>query len=194
MTKEPDPIQKFKKLYEQIKNSDLQEPAAVILATATPQGKPSARVVLLKKYDNSGFTFFTNLGSRKSHELQNNPFAALCFYWEALLYQVRVEGAVKNVSSEEPHDYFASRPRNSRIGAWASMQSQQLANRDELETRVREYQKKFEGNPVPRPDFWSGFKLTPELIEFWKRGESRLHDRLVYKRSSNGWDANYLYP
>lgn len=194
MKPETDPIQFFARLYEQVQQSGLPEPAAMTLATATPEGKPSARVVLLKGFDENGFVFFTNLESQKAHELKSNPYAALCFYWEPIHYQVRATGEVELVSPEEADAYFATRPRGSQIGAWASKQSAVLKDRSELEARFERYAKKFAGQEIPRPDFWSGFRLRPQRIEFWKRQDNRLHERTAYLRENGKWTAKFLYP
>ncbi|NIR50133.1 pyridoxamine 5'-phosphate oxidase [candidate division KSB1 bacterium] len=195
MKKKSDPVALFAELYEKILQSGaLEEPSAMTLATATPDGKPSARVVLLKGYDEHGFVFYTNLESRKAAELKINPQAALCFYWEPIHYQVRIEGSVLQVPEEEADAYFATRPRGSQIGAWASSQSSQLKDRTELETRFRETEQKFEGETIPRPGFWSGFRLAPQRFEFWERRENRLHERFLYVRKNARWEMSLLYP
>lgn len=181
-------------MYQKVANPDLPETTAVTLATATRDGHPSARVVLLKGFDEHGFVFYTNLGSRKAEELKANPLAALCFYWPSIHHQVRIEGRVEQVSDQDADAYFATRPRGSQIGAWASFQSSTLENRRELEARFQEYEKKFAGQEVARPPFWSGFRLLPELIEFWKGRENRLHERTLYIRQKNGWKVSLLYP
>lgn len=191
---ESDPIRRFQQLYEIVLQNDISEPSAVILATATPDGQPSARVVLLKGCDDRGFVFYTNLESRKAMELRANPHATLCFYWEQIQYQVRVEGQVELVPDRDADAYFAARPRGSQIAAWASRQSSKLSSRSELEARFDEYEKKFAGQKVPRPDFWSGFRLLHDRVEFWHRRENRLHERTVYTRTGDGWDLNFLYP
>lgn len=190
----PDPFKLFSELYTEIQKSDLEEPSAVTLATATPDGKPSARVVLLKEFDERGFVFYTNLTSRKGRELRSNPYAALCFYWEPVHHQVRVQGTVTQVAESEADAYFATRPRGSQIGAWASKQSSELEDQEALMQRFKEYEKKFSGKEVPRPDFWSGFRLTPTRMEFWKRQENRLHERTEFVRTGDGWSVTYLYP
>lgn len=164
------------------------------LATVDSKGQPSARIVLLKAFDERGFVFYTNLDSRKSREMKQNSKAALCFYWMPLERQVRIEGKVEPVSAAEADAYFATRPRESRIGAWSSKQSSPLDSRDTLVRAVAETTKKFEGQDVPRPEFWSGWRVIPETIEFWQQGESRLHDREVYTRTGGGWTVNRLYP
>lgn len=194
MESEKDPIRLFAKLYELYRQQGVAVSSAMVLATASPEGKPSARVVLLREFDARGFVFYTNLSSRKASELNANPYAALCFYWEPLDYQVRVEGTVQQVSDPEADAYFAKRPRGSQIGAWASRQSSVLTGRSELEQRFRDYETRFARQDVSRPDFWSGFLLVPDSIEFWKRREHRLHDRTRYQKTEEGWSVQYLYP
>jgi pyridoxamine 5'-phosphate oxidase len=194
MKSETDPIQLFARLYAQVANPNLPESTAVTLATATSEGRPSARVVLLKGFDERGFVFYTNLESRKAREIQANPYGSLCFYWPAIAYQVRVEGKITQVSNEEADAYFATRPRGSQIGAWASRQSAELTSRDELEARFLELEKQYAGKIVPRPPFWSGFRLAPNHIEFWKGRENRLHERTLFVKKNNTWRVTYLYP
>ena len=172
------------------------EPLAetMTLATATPDGAPSLRAVLLKGIDERGFVFYTNFESRKAGELLANPRAALCFHWKSLLRQVRAEGATERASDDEADAYFASRARESQIGAWASDQSRPLSSRAALETRVAEWARRFAEGPVPRPPNWSGFRLRPTRIEFWQEQPSRLHDRLVFIREGAGWRKQRLYP
>lgn len=168
------------------------------LATCSADGQPSVRIVLLKEYDESGFVFYTNLESRKSSELIQNPKATLCFYWMALERQVRIEGTAKRVSDAQSDAYFKSRPRESQIGAWASKQSRQLKNREEFLRAIEDKKTEFEGQEIPRPNFWGGWKLVPQKIEFWQQKEFRLHEREVFthKGSINGndWEKSFLYP
>ncbi len=167
---------------------------AMTLATTSPEGRPSARMVLLKGLDQRGFAFYTNLESRKSKELFANPHAALCFMWKSLNRQVRIEGVVELVGEEEADAYFASRPRDSQIGAWASDQSRPLASRVALEERVDEYSRRFAEGAVPRPSYWSGFRIIPQQIEFWEERPFRLHDRLLFIRDGEGWRRERLFP
>jgi pyridoxamine 5'-phosphate oxidase len=167
---------------------------AMTLATTTSDGRPSARAVLLKGLDERGYVFYTNLESRKSKELLANPHAALCFLWKSLDRQVRVEGFVELAADEEADAYFASRPRDSQIGAWASDQSRPLASRAELEQRVDEFSRRFGEGEVPRPPYWSGFRVVPQRIEFWQERLSRLHDRILFIREGDVWRRERLFP
>ena len=170
------------------------DPTACTLATADAAGRPSARVVLLKHADPRGFVFYTNYGSRKARQLAENPWAALTFHWAPLKRQVRVEGKVEKVPAAESDAYFATRNHGSRIGAWASRQSEPLSSRAHLVARVARLEVRFAGGEVPRPEFWGGFRLVPERIEFWWNQLHRLHDRLLYRRDGDGWTVERLYP
>jgi pyridoxamine 5'-phosphate oxidase len=172
----------------------LPEPTAFALGTVGADGQPSVRIVLLKGIDERGFVFFTNYESRKGTELLAHPKAAMCFHWQPLERQVRVEGTTRAVSPEEADAYFASRARGSQLGAWASLQSRPIATAGDLEARVAEMENRFAGGPVPRPPHWSGFRLVPHRIEFWHNKPSRLHERDVYLREAEGWRRETLYP
>ena len=191
---ERDPIELFGEWFEAAERSGILLPEALTLATCTRNGVPSARQVLLKRHDADGFVFYTNYGSRKARELEENPRAALLIHWPVLQRQVRIDGSVTRASEEESSAYFHSRPRGSQIGAWASRQSEFLSSRAELERRVSDYERKFKGGEVPLPEFWGGYRLVPEQIEFWQGRANRLHDRLLFSRSENGWSAERLYP
>lgn len=189
-----DPIVEFRQLLERAKSSEAGDATACCLATADAQGRPAARMVLLKGVDDAGFVFFTNYTSRKADELEANPTAALCFYWSSLDRQVRVEGPVSRLSAAASDAYFASRPRGSQIAAWASKQTRPLASRAELVARVARYEARFLGRQVPRPDFWGGYRLAPKRIEIWHNQLYRLHDRFVYHPTATGWERRRLYP
>ena len=191
-----EPIARFLELLEQataIARDRLPEPTAFALATCA-DGQPSVRMLLLKNVDETGFVFYTNFESRKGHELLANPKAAMCFHWQPLEIQVRVEGAVAPVETSEADAYFASRGRGSQIGAWASQQSRLIGDEELLERRVAEFERKFEGAPVPRPSYWSGFRLLPQRIEFWKGMPNRLHRRELYVRGGAEWHVEILFP
>ena len=189
-----DPVVQFHVWFQDTIDAGLHEPNAMILATATTEGKPSARTVLLKGYDERGFVFYTNYEGRKAGELENNPRCALLFYWGELERQVRVEGRAIRVPGEESDAYYASRPRGSRLGALASRQSRPVEDRTILEQRLRRLKEEYEGREVPRPPYWGGFRVAPETIEFWQGRENRLHDRLIYRRDNGGWKIERLQP
>lgn len=192
---ESDAIQQFAKWWQEALNSTIEEVNAMTLATATPDGKPSARIVLLKAYDEKGFVFFTNYESKKGKQLAENSQACSVFFWKELERQVRIEGVVEKVSIEESDIYFLSRPKSSQLGAWASPQSSIIVNRQVIENNVIKYNKQFAGQPLVRPLYWGGYRLKPQLIEFWQGRESRLHDRLEYALQKGGsWKIERLAP
>jgi pyridoxamine 5'-phosphate oxidase len=190
-----EPFALFRHWLEQAILAELPEPNAMVLATATPDGVPSARLILLKALDERGFTFFTNYDSRKGHEMAANPRVALVFPWHAIERQVRVEGAVEKVTPAESDDYFRNRPLGSRLGAWASRQSDVIPDREFLERRHAELMAKYPDGTVPRPEFWGGYRVIPAVIEFWQGRPSRLHDRIRFtKRSDGTWARERLSP
>lgn len=190
-----DPLDQFRKWFQQALEAGVPEPSAMTLATADPSGCPSARIVLLKGMDERGFLFYTNYQSRKGRELGENPRAALVFFWSELERQIRITGEVSRLSPEESALYFESRPRGSRLGAWASEQGQPVTNREHLIERFREYRRKFLGQPIPMPSYWGGYVLHPVRIEFWQGRVNRLHDRFQYTRSQEGaWEVARLAP
>jgi pyridoxamine 5'-phosphate oxidase len=189
-----DPFARFDDVLARAAQEAPFDPIAMTLATSTPEGHPSCRIVLLHGADARGFVFYTNYEGRKARELEANPHAALCFYWPWTEEQVRIEGRVARVSAEESDAYFATRPRGSQIGAWASRQSERIASRDELIARVEEVEGRYQGQDVPRPPHWGGYRLAPKRIEFWKAEAFRLHYREVYEHTSQGWARSILSP
>ena len=189
-----DPFELFDAWFAEAKVAEINDPEAMALATSTPDGHPSVRIVLLKGYGPQGFDFYTNLDSRKGAELDADPRAALLFYWKSLRRQVRVEGPVELLPAEESDMYFASRGRDSQIGAWASDQSRPLQSREAFERRCEEVRRRYEGREVPRPERWGGFRLRPETFEFWSDRPHRLHERRLFTRTASGWDEGLLYP
>lgn len=191
---DPDPIRQFQRWFSDAIAAKLPLPEAMTLATATPDGKPSARMVLLKQVDDAGFVFFTNYNSTKARQLDANPYAALVFYWSILDRQVRVEGSVTRTSGEESREYFRTRPRESQIGAWASAQSETIEGREALVQRARDLETLYCDRDIDCPEHWGGYRLNPDRIEFWKSRVGRLHDRLVYQREGDAWTITRLAP
>jgi len=191
-----EPFARFGELLERARaEREIREPTAMALATVDGDGRPSLRMVLLKEFDERGFVFYTNLGSRKARELRGNPNAAICFHYQPFEVQVRIEGSVEPVGDDEADAYYASRPRGSRVGAWASIQSTPLESYDLLVRRVEEFEAKFGPTAdIPRPPFWSGFRVVPRAIEFWQGKPSRLHERDVYTLDGDEWSVGQLYP
>ena len=199
MAAAPDPLlqqalERFGELYAEAQSVESGETTAMTLATADPDGRPSARIVLLKHFDARGFTFYTNYRSRKGRALRANPQAALLFWWRSMDRQVRVEGAIETVDDADADAYWATRPRESQLGAWASDQSEPLASREEYERRLTEYRERFDGVDVPRPPHWSGFRVVPDRIEFWHERAFRQHDREHYWLDGETWQWSLLYP
>ncbi len=189
-----DPYALFATWFAEAGRTEINDPNAMILATCTPDGFPSARVVLMKDYDAQGFVFYTNKESRKGDELRENGRAALLFYWKSLHRQVRVEGAVEHVTDDEADAYYQTRARISRLGAWASIQSRPLPDRADLERRVAEVDARYPGEAVPRPPHWSGFRVVPQRFEFWQDMPFRLHDRTIFTPAGTGWTTSKIYP
>jgi len=189
-----DPMALFHTWFQEAIKGGIYLPESMALGTATPDGKPSVRLVLLKGYDEKGLVFFTNYESRKAAELDANPEATLVFHWAILQRQIRLEGSVERITPAESEAYFHSRPRGSQIGAWASKQSARLGTRAELEDRVKKYEAEFKGGEVPLPPFWGGYRLRPQSMEFWQGRASRLHDRIKFNRTGDSWSLLRLYP
>ena len=189
-----DPFALFDEWFAEARTSEPNEPEAMAVATTDPTGRPSVRMVLLKSHGPDGFSFYTNLDSRKGAELAANPHAALLFHWKSLCRQVRIEGEVRPVTAAEADTYFANRARESQLGAWASNQSRPLDSRSTFERQFEETARQFAGQPVPRPPRWSGFRVVPERIEFWSARPYRLHERRLFTRASEGWTESLLYP
>ena len=190
------PIELFNEWFEEAKKAEINDPNAVALATSDNDSVPSVRMVLLKDFNNEGFVFYTNLNSKKSADIKVNPYASMCFHWKSLLRQIRVIGKVDSVNNNDADNYYNSRAYGSKIGAWASKQSKVLENRDELYKNIKFFEKKYPDKKlVPRPEYWSGWKLNPTIIEFWLDGENRIHERLQYKKNKdNEWKKNLLSP
>lgn len=189
------PFKQFQTWFDQAVTAELPEPNAMTLATANPQGKPSARIVLLKGVDHEGFVFYTNYNSQKGQELAVNPWGSLVFWWVELERQVRIEGTVEKVSTQESEEYFVSRPVGSQLGAWASPQSEVISSRDVLEEKMTELEKQYQGQTIPKPSHWGGYRLYPTEIEFWQGRPNRLHDRLRYRKQDDGsWLRERLAP
>ncbi|WP_089287895.1 MULTISPECIES: pyridoxamine 5'-phosphate oxidase [unclassified Azospirillum] len=189
-----DPFVQFQTWFAEAEATEVNDANAMSVATVGENGRPSLRILLLKGFDQRGFAFFTNMQSRKGDQLAANAVAALTFHWKSLRRQVRIEGLVELVTPQEADEYFASRPRGSQIGAWASQQSRPLDKRETLEAAIREVEARYEGQPVPRPPHWSGYRVVPDYIEFWQDREFRLHDRIVFTRTDGEWAKQRFYP
>ena len=189
------PIELFDNWFKVAKSEEINDPNALALATSDENNQPNVRMVLLKGLNDNGFVFYTNLTSKKGKEINNNNKASMCFHWKSIRRQVRILGKLEKVSDNEANNYFESRPYKNKIGAWASTQSKILKSRDEFLNKIKDYEKKYPNNDaVPRPEYWSGWRLVPTEIEFWLDGEGRIHERLIYKKLDNKWNKNLLYP
>lgn len=193
-TARPDPFEQFEQWMSEAIAAEVEEPNAMVVSTVSETGKPSSRIVLLRGFDRRGFVFYTNYDSKKATEIGSNPNASLLFFWPALERQIRVDGVVSKTSRAESEAYFATRPRESQIGAWASAQSRALESRRELEEKIDAIEKRFAGQSIECPDFWGGFRLEPEAFEFWQGRRSRLHDRLSYTKTGHVWKIGRLSP
>ena len=191
---ESDPIIMFNSWFKEATISEINDPNAMNLSTISEDLKPSSRMVLLKDFSQNGFIFYTNINSKKGESIIKNPNVSLNFHWKSLLRQVRIEGKAKTVLDDEADEYYNSRAEDSKIGAWASNQSRELSSREELENKIKYYKKKFENKKIVRPSFWTGYRVEPNLIEFWHDMPFRLHDRLEYKKINNAWISKRLYP
>ncbi|WP_247878772.1 pyridoxamine 5'-phosphate oxidase [Niveispirillum sp. SYP-B3756] len=189
-----DPFVQFQTWFAEAEATEVNDANAMSVATVGANGRPSLRILLLKGFDQRGFAFFTNMQSRKGDQLAANAVAALTFHWKSMRRQVRIEGLVEPVTPQEADEYFASRPRGSQIGAWASQQSRPLDKRETLEAAIRDVEARYEGQPVPRPPHWSGYRVVPDYIEFWQDREFRLHDRIVFTRTDGEWAKQRFYP
>lgn len=190
----PNPFEQFQRWLGEVLNSEVSDPTAMTLCTADANARPSGRIVLLKELDSCGFVFFTNYESHKGHQLLINPQASLLFFWKELQRQVRIEGIVEKLTRKESEDYFTIRPRGSQIGAWASHQSSELKNRAELESKVAEIELKYANQVIPCPEYWGGYRVVPIEIEFWQGRQSRLHDRICYRKETENWRISRLSP
>jgi pyridoxamine 5'-phosphate oxidase len=188
------PVQQFEKWFRAAVDAQVNEPNAMIISTVSVQGRPSSRVVLLRNFSDQGFVFYTNYNSRKGNEIAGNPYVALLFFWPELERQVRIEGRLEVQTKKDSDAYFSSRPRDSRLGAWVSPQSQEISSREVLDEELANVTKRFEGQDVTRPGWWGGYLLIPDRFEFWQGRESRLHDRICYKLENNDWKITRLAP
>lgn len=189
-----DPFRQFGTWFAEASRTEPSDPNAMTVATIGEGGRPAARTLLLKGWDERGFVFYGNLGSRKARDMAGNPNVALLFHWKSLQRQIRIEGQVTQVEATTADEYFATRPRTSQLGAWASEQSRPLASRAMFEERLHEMEERFAGKPVPRPEFWSGWRLKPDYFEFWQGVDFRLHDRLIFRLDGQSWETGRLYP